>query len=63
MSRSKRPTVIIASTVKGKGVSFMENVMEWHGGTLSPDLYEKAMAELLPHAGGYVRGLLGPSEV
>jgi transketolase len=61
--RSKRPTVIIASTIKGKGVSFMENVMEWHGGTLSPELYEKAMAELLPHAGGHVRGLRGPSEV
>jgi transketolase len=26
-----KPTIIIAHTVKGKGVSFMENVAEWHG--------------------------------
>jgi transketolase len=41
-----RPAVIIASTTKGKGVSFMENVMEWHGGTLTDELYHQAMADL-----------------
>ncbi|MDR3561042.1 MAG: transketolase [Negativicutes bacterium] len=40
------PTVIIASTVKGKGVSFMEGKNEWHGKAISDDLYAKAMAEL-----------------
>ena len=32
-----RPTVIIANTVKGKGISFMEGVMEWHGGACTPE--------------------------
>lgn len=41
-----RPTMIIANTVKGKGVSFMENVWEWHGVAPSPEQCEKALAEL-----------------
>ncbi len=40
------PWVFICRTVKGKGVSFMENVMEWHGGTLTDDQYRQAMTEL-----------------
>lgn len=40
------PTVIIARTIKGKGVSFMENVVDWHGETPSEAQYEAAMAEL-----------------
>lgn len=39
------PKVIIANTVKGKGVSFMENNAVWHNSSLSADNYEKAMQE------------------
>ena len=42
----KKPHVIIADTVKGKGVSFIENRPEWHHHRLSKDEYEKARAEL-----------------
>jgi transketolase len=42
----KNPTVIIMNTVKGKGVSFMENNAGFHGRACSPDEYEKAVAEL-----------------
>ncbi len=41
-----KPTVIIANTVKGKGVSFMENSVEWHGRAPNKEEYEKAMKEL-----------------
>jgi transketolase len=40
------PTVIIADTVKGKGVSFMEGQAGWHGKAIDKDSYDKAMAEL-----------------
>ena len=40
------PTAIIASTVKGKGVSFMENNPGWHGKAPSDEEYEIAMKEL-----------------
>lgn len=41
-----KPTVIIAMTVKGKGVSFMENQAGWHGKAPSADEYEQAVREL-----------------
>jgi transketolase len=42
-----RPSVIIADTVKGKGVSFMENQAGWHGvATKSPEQLETALAEI-----------------
>ncbi len=41
-----QPTVIIAKTVKGKGVSFMEGQSAWHGKPISKDDYEQAMKEL-----------------
>lgn len=41
-----KPHVIIADTVKGKGVSFIENRPEWHHHRLSQEEYEKAKAEL-----------------
>jgi len=41
-----RPTVIVAHTVKGKGVSFMENTHLWHGKKISEDDHEKAVSEL-----------------
>ena len=40
------PTAIIAKTVKGKGVSFMENKPEWHGKAPSKEEYEQAINEL-----------------
>ena len=41
-----KPSVIIAKTVKGKGVSFMENVADWHGKAAAGEQAEQAMAEL-----------------
>jgi len=41
-----RPTVIVARTVKGKGVSFMENQVGWHGTAPKPDQVQAALAEL-----------------
>ncbi|MBR0385335.1 MAG: transketolase, partial [Erysipelotrichaceae bacterium] len=41
-----QPTVIIAETVKGKGVSFMENNAGWHGKAPNDDEFKKAMEEL-----------------
>ena len=40
------PTAIIAKTVKGKGVSFMENQASWHGAAPNDEQYETAMADL-----------------
>lgn len=40
------PTVIIARTIKGKGVSFLENVNGWHGKALSKEQEEQALQEL-----------------
>ncbi len=47
---TENPTVIIAHTVKGKGVSFMENQASWHGVAPNREQYEKAMAELVTPA-------------
>ena len=41
-----KPTMIVARTTKGKGVSFMENQVGWHGAAPKPDEAEKALAEL-----------------
>jgi transketolase len=41
-----RPTVIIARTVKGKGVSFMENSVHWHGAVLTAEEARLALEEL-----------------
>ncbi len=41
-----KPTAIVAKTVKGKGVSFMENEAGWHGKAPNDAEYEKAIAEL-----------------
>lgn len=41
------PSVIIARTVKGKGVSFMENQPSWHHGVLDWQQYEQALGEVL----------------
>ena len=42
----ERPTVIIANTVKGKGISFAENVVSYHNGMLTAETYEQALEEL-----------------
>ena len=41
-----RPTVIICNTVKGKGVSFMEDNVKWHGSAPNKEQYDTAVAEL-----------------
>jgi transketolase len=41
-----KPTAIIANTIKGKGVSFMENNPHWHGVAPKPDEVERAVKEL-----------------
>lgn len=41
-----QPTCIVAETVKGKGVSYMENQVGWHGKAPNDEQYEQAMAEL-----------------
>ena len=44
--KSGKPPVIIANTIKGKGVSFMENNNEWHHNRLVQSQYQAALAEL-----------------
>ena len=44
--KSIKPAVIVANTIKGKGVSFMENNAGWHGKAPSEQDYEKAIAKL-----------------
>ena len=41
-----KPTAIIARTLKGKGVSFMENAVDWHGKAPNDEEYKVAMADL-----------------
>ncbi|MCL6634844.1 MAG: transketolase [Peptococcaceae bacterium] len=42
-----RPTMIVAETMKGKGCSFMEGKVDWHGTAPKPEEVEKALAELV----------------
>ena len=42
----ERPTVIICETVKGKGVSYMENNVAWHGAAPAEDERKQAIEEL-----------------
>ena len=44
--KSDKPTLILAHSVKGKGVSFMENEAGWHGAAPNQEQYEQAIAEL-----------------
>lgn len=41
-----KPSVIIANTVKGKGISFMENRYQWHSGQITPEQYEQGKKDL-----------------
>ena len=45
-NKNKKPSVIIARTVKGKGVSFFENKLEWHYKNVDKENYLKALSEL-----------------
>jgi transketolase len=45
-AESNRPTIVIANTIKGRGVSFMEDVVKWHHGVPTSAEYESAVAEL-----------------
>jgi transketolase len=40
------PVMLLCDTIKGKGVSFMENRAEWHSGVMSAEEYVQAMEEL-----------------
>jgi transketolase len=42
----ERPTVIMAHTIKGKGVSFMEGRYEWHSGPVTREQYKSAISDL-----------------
>lgn len=46
-SKAYAPSVILANTIKAKGVSFMENIATWHHGVPSYEQYESALKELL----------------
>lgn len=46
LSDDGKTVIVIAHTIKGKGVSFMENTSEWHGKAPNKEQYEKAMKEL-----------------
>lgn len=48
-----KPTCIVAKTIKGKGVSFMENEVSWHGKALSDEEYKKAIEELTANTFDY----------
>ena len=41
-----KPTAIIAKTIKGKGVNFMENNNDWHHGRLTRNLYVEAIKSI-----------------
>ena len=45
-TRNGKPICVLAHTVKGKGVSFMEHSLDWHGKAPNDEQYEKAIAEL-----------------
>lgn len=45
--KQEKPFALIADTVKGKGVSFMENMPQWHNGVLTQKLFEQAMSEVM----------------
>ena len=44
--QERRPSALIAHTIKGKGVSFAENTWVWHSNTVTEDIYRRALEEL-----------------
>lgn len=53
-----RPTLILAKSIKGKGVSYMENQAGWHGAAPNREQYEQAICEL----DAYLEALGGEEE-
>lgn len=47
LAKTDKPIVVIANTIKGKGVSFMENRPEWHFGQLTAKQFEQAWKEIM----------------
>ena len=45
-NKSSKPKLLVANTVKGKGISFSENNNDWHHAVLTKNLYEKALKEI-----------------
>ncbi|MBY0427327.1 MAG: transketolase [Cytophagales bacterium] len=45
-SKNGKPKLIVAKTIKGKGVSYMENHLEWHYLPMNDELYSKAITEI-----------------
>jgi transketolase len=45
-SQEGKPHVIVANTVKGKGISFMENSLNWHARSMNKEQYEQAISDL-----------------
>ena len=45
-SQEGKPHVIVATTVKGKGISFMENSLNWHARSMNKEQYEQAISDL-----------------
>lgn len=45
-AKEGKPTMVLAKTIKGKGISFMENVAKWHHGVLTEEEYNQAVKEL-----------------
>ena len=46
LSKNGKPKLIIANTVKGKGIPYMENKMEWHYLPMDEKLYQEALAQI-----------------
>ena len=46
-NKSGSPTVIIATSIKGKGITFMEDQASWHHGAINENNYQKGLNELL----------------
>lgn len=44
--KSEKPSIIIANTIKGKGVKFMENKVSWHGKAPNKEQYEEAIKDI-----------------
>ena len=57
-ARNGRPKMLIANTVKGKGVSFMENIPKWHGVAPTQDELKKAVEEIKSR--GFDEKVFGP---
>ncbi|MBF1091274.1 MAG: transketolase, partial [Solobacterium sp.] len=41
-----KPTLVLAHTTKGKGVSYMENAASWHHGVMTEEQYKQAVEEI-----------------